>query len=745
MGGNQTSVTEFLLVGFPLSPRMKVLLFGLFSLLYAFTLLGNGVILGLISLDSRLHTPMYFFLSQLATVDISYACNTVPQMLINLLSPAQPISFAGCMTQTFLFLTFALTECFLLVMMSYDRHVAICLPLRYSTIMSWRVCVTLAGASWILGVLLAVVGIVLLLPLPFCGPQKVNHFFCEILAVLKLACADTHLNKVMIVAAGVLALVGPLLVIVVSYGHILRAVLRIQSAEGRQKAFSTCSSHLCVVGLYYGTAIIMYVGPQRGDSQEQRKYLLLFHSLFNPMLNPLIYSLRNREVHAALKRWLEKGRPSPHEVNHFFCEILSVLRLACVASGFKQLVTFAASVFVLVGPLFLVMVSYTRIHFAILKIQSPGQTQAPARRGSFERTDRLMLQLSPPPGGAQNPLEQLSVVSRGFDGNASCQHWEDVVTTGNPGMSMGGNQTWIPEVTLLGFQVEPALEFVLFGLFALCYVLTLLGNGIILGLVCLDCRLHSPMYFFLSHLAIIDMSYASNNVPKMLANLVSRNRTISFVPCLMQTYLFLAFAHAECLILVVMSYDRYVAICHPLQYTVIMSWRVCTGLAVTSWVFSFLLALVHVVLILRLPFCGPHEVNHFFCEILSVLRLACADTRLNQLVIFAACVFILVGPLCLVLVSYTRILFAVLRIQSGEGRRKAFSTCSSHLGVVGLFFGSAIVMYMAPKSSHPEEQQKVLSLFYSLCNPMLNPLIYSLRNAEVKGALRRVLRKERPT
>ncbi|XP_049749637.1 olfactory receptor 2A14-like [Elephas maximus indicus] len=309
---------------------------------------------------------------------------------------------------------------------------------------------------------------------------------------------------------------------------------------------------------------------------------------------------------------------------------------------------------------------------------------------------------------------------------------------------MGGNQTWISEITLLGFQVEPALEYSLFGLFSLFYVFTLLGNGTILGLICLDPRLHTPMYFFLSHLAFIDISYASNNVPKMLANLLSKKRTILFIPCITQVFLYLALAATECLILMVMSYDRYVAICHPLHYTVIMSWQVCITLAITTWALNFLLALVHVVLILRLPFCGPHKINHFFCEILSVLRLACADTRLNQVVIFATCVFVLVGPLCLVLVSYICILLAILRIQSGEGRRKAFSTCFSHLCVVGLFFGSAIVMYMAPKSHHPEEQQKVLSLFYSLFNPMLNPLIYSLRNTEVKGALWRALCKERP-
>ncbi|EFB17093.1 hypothetical protein PANDA_010792, partial [Ailuropoda melanoleuca] len=317
---------------------------------------------------------------------------------------------------------------------------------------------------------------------------------------------------------------------------------------------------------------------------------------------------------------------------------------------------------------------------------------------------------------------------------------------------MGDNMTSITEFTLMGFPLGLRIQMLLFGLFSLFFVFTLLGNGLILGLISLDCRLHTPMYFFLSHLAIVDIAYACNTVPQMLVNLLKPGKPISFAGCLTQTFLFLAFAHTECLLLVVMSYDRYVAICHPLRYSAVVSWRVCVTLVLTSWACGSLLALVHVSLILRLPFCGPHEINHFFCEILSVLKLACADTRLNQVVIFVASVFILVGPLCLVLVgvgplclvlvSYSRILFAILRIQSGEGRRKAFSTCSSHLCVVGLFFGSAIVMYMAPKSRHPEEQQKILFLFYSLFNPLLNPLIYSLRNAEVKGALRRTMCKE---
>ncbi|XP_054420402.1 olfactory receptor 2A2-like isoform X2 [Pteronotus mesoamericanus] len=302
---------------------------------------------------------------------------------------------------------------------------------------------------------------------------------------------------------------------------------------------------------------------------------------------------------------------------------------------------------------------------------------------------------------------------------------------------MGGNQSWVTEFVLLGFQCSAETEVLLFWVFFLLYIFSLLANGMIFALICLDCRLHTPMYFFLSHLAVIDMSYASNSVPKMLANLVNQNRTISFVPCIMQTFLYLGLAATECLILVAMSYDRYVAICHPLQYTVIMNWSVCTVLAITSWSCGFVLALVHAILLLKLPFCGPREVNHLFCEILSVLKLACADTWVNRVVIFAASVFFLVAPLCLMLVSYTRILWAILKIQSGEGRRKAFSTCSSHLCVVGLFFGIAMVVYTVPDSSQREEKEKMLLLFHSLFNPMLNPLIYSLRNAQVKDALKR--------
>ncbi|XP_012589342.1 PREDICTED: olfactory receptor 2A5-like [Condylura cristata] len=308
---------------------------------------------------------------------------------------------------------------------------------------------------------------------------------------------------------------------------------------------------------------------------------------------------------------------------------------------------------------------------------------------------------------------------------------------------MGGNQSWAPKFILVGFPLSADMEVLLCAVFSLLYVSNLLANGMILGLIWLDVRLHTPMYFFLSHLAVIDMSYASSNLPKLLENLAKHKKTISYVSCAAQMFLYLGFACAECLILVVMSYDRYVAICHPLHYTVIMSWKLCTVLAITSWACGFSVALGHLLLFLRLPFCGSQEVNFIFCELVAVLKVACGDIWTNKLYILSSGAFILVGPLSLMLVSYVRILLTILRIKSKEGRRKAFSTCSSHLCVVGFYFGIAMVIYMVPDDGHWDEQKKVLTLFYVLFNPLLNPLVYSLRNAQVKAAFNRVLQKQR--
>ncbi|XP_037374556.1 olfactory receptor 2A5-like [Talpa occidentalis] len=292
---------------------------------------------------------------------------------------------------------------------------------------------------------------------------------------------------------------------------------------------------------------------------------------------------------------------------------------------------------------------------------------------------------------------------------------------------MWDNQSGVPEFILEGFPLSVDMEVFLFCVFSLLYISNLLANGMILGLIWLDVRLHTPMYFFLSHLAVIDIFYASSNLPKLLENLM---------------YLYLDFACTECMILLVMSYDRYVAICHPLHYTVIMSWRLCIVLAITSWTCGILLALGHLVLFLRLPYCGPTEVNSFFCEILAVLKVACGVTWLNKIFLFAGGVVFLVVPVSLIVVSYVRILLAILKIKSKEGRRKAFSTCSSHLCVVGFYFGIAIMVYVVPDNGHRDEQKKILSLFYTLFNPLLNPLIYSLRNAQVKAAFNRAVQKK---
>ncbi|XP_008834332.1 olfactory receptor 2D3-like [Nannospalax galili] len=300
----------------------------------------------------------------------------------------------------------------------------------------------------------------------------------------------------------------------------------------------------------------------------------------------------------------------------------------------------------------------------------------------------------------------------------------------------------VTEFVFLGLSSDPRTQLILFILFLFFYILSVAGNIIIITIIQIEPRLHTPMYFFLTNLSFLDMCYTSTNVPQMLSNMVGR-KTIPFASCATQMYFSLSFGMIECVLLGVMAYDRCVAICHPLHYTVIMDQNTCIHLAAISWASSFLSSMVINVLTLSLPYCGPNVLNHFFCEVPSVLRLACTDTSLTEIVVFVFSIIIVFIPFLLIIVSYARILLSVLRMRSASGRYKALSTCTSHLTVVTLFYGTAIFMYMRPQSKSSRAGGKIIAVFYTVVTPMLNPLIYSLRNKDVKGALRKAIVKQK--
>ncbi|XP_045642458.1 olfactory receptor 5M11 [Ursus americanus] len=304
---NDSAIREFILLGFTDRPELQPLLFVLFLGVYLATLLGNLGMILLIRLDSRLHTPMYFFLTNLAFVDLCYASNATPQMLTNFLSEKKTITFAGCFTQCYVFIALLLTEFYMLAAMAYDRYVAICNPLRYSMKMSRRVCICLATFPYVYGFSDGLLQAVLTFRLSFCRSNVINHFYCADPPLIKLSCSDTYVKEhAMLISAG-FNLSNSLSIILVSYAFIIAAILRIRSAEGRRKAFSTCGSHMMAVTLFYGTLFCMYIRPPTDKTVEESKIIAIFYTFVSPVLNPLIYSLRNKDVKQALKNGLRRN------------------------------------------------------------------------------------------------------------------------------------------------------------------------------------------------------------------------------------------------------------------------------------------------------------------------------------------------------------------------------------------------------------------------------------------------------
>ncbi|XP_060484533.2 olfactory receptor 5L1-like [Panthera onca] len=301
------------------------------------------------------------------------------------------------------------------------------------------------------------------------------------------------------------------------------------------------------------------------------------------------------------------------------------------------------------------------------------------------------------------------------------------------------NCSGVTEFILLGFSEAPELRVALFSVFLLIYGVTVLGNLGMMAVIQVSSHLHTPMYFFLSHLSFVDFCYSTVIVPKMLTNTLNEDKAISFLGCTVQFYLFCTCVVSEVFLLAVMAYDRFVAICNPLLYTVTMSRNLCVELVSCCYLCGMVCSLIHLCFALEIPSYRSNVIDHFFCDLPPLLSLACSDVTMNELLLYIVATFNEITTIVIILTSYLLILITILRLHSAEGRRKAFSTCASHLTAILVFHGTILFTYCRPSSGNSMDTDKVATVFYTVVIPMLNPLIYSLRNKDVKEALRRMV------
>ncbi|KAL1785772.1 olfactory receptor 142-like [Sigmodon hispidus] len=594
----RTNVTELIITGLFQDPEVQKVCFVLFLPVYLATVLGNGLIVVTVGISKSLCSPMYIFLSSLSVVEICYSSTVVPKFITDLLTKVKTISLKGCLAQIFFFHFLGVAEILLLVVMAYDRYVAICKPLHYMNIMSLQVCHMLVAGSWLGGLIHSIIQILITIPLPFCGPNVIDHYFCDLQPLFKLACTDTFMEGVIVMANSGLISIISLLILVTSYAIIL-INLRNHSAEGRRKALSTCASHITVVILFFGPAIFLYLRPSSTFTED--KLVAVFYTVITPMLNPIIYTLRNAE--------------STNEVEDDFTPSLLL--------GCRWLLAF---------------------------------------------------------------LTPSSSIFSAFPSSA-------------------------------------------------VYLATVLGNGLIVVTVGISKILRSPMYFFLSSLSLVEICYSSTIVPKFITDLLAKIKTISLKGCLAQIFFSHFFGVVEVILLVVMAYDRYVAICKPLHYMNIMSPQVCHMLVAGSWLGGLIHSIIQILITIPLPFCGPNVIDHYFCDLQPLFKLACTDTFMEGVIVMVNSGLISIISLLILVTSYAIILIN-LRNHSAEGRRKALSTCASHITVVILFFGPGAFIYMRPSSTFTVD--KLVAVFYTVITPMLNPIVYTLRNAEMKNAIGKI-------
>ncbi|KAM9312087.1 uncharacterized protein PAF06_009988 [Gastrophryne carolinensis] len=682
-----TNVTTVTLLGFQNIGKLNLPVFILILLIYCVTICGNLLIMTLVSNSKTLHTPMYFFLTQLSIVDLTLTTDITPNMLKIVLHEQTLMLLTSCITQFYFFGSSETTECLLLMVMSYDRYLAICYPLHYASIMSQELCIKLVFKCWLLGCCVALVIIIGICQLQFCGPQTIDHFFCDLSPLLELSCSDSSIVEMEATLLCIPVVVVPFFVIVISYTKIVLAILKISSVSGRLKAFSTCSSHLTVVCMFYGTLLVMYMLPKEERSKVISKLLAMLYTVFTPFLNPLIYSLRNRDIKDALKTF-------NIAVFKYESETYFKYKLEAVSRNEKTPV--------IVIPFLLIVISYMYIVSAILKISSLSESLSTCS-------------------------SHLVVVSMLY-GTLRIMY-----------VMAYENVTSLNTIILLGLQLPQNITSFIFCVLLLISGVTICGNFLIITVVSYSKTLHCPMFFLLSQLSVVDILLVIDISPTMLHTVLAEVAVISFSACITQLYIFGLSECVEMLLLTVMSYDRYLAICKPLHYTVIMTHQVCWRMVIISWSLGITLLLNDTLTILKLQFCGTNILDHYFCDIDPTLELSCTDTTMVKLEVKLIGAFFSVIPFSILIVSYIYIITTIFGIQSVTGRKKAFSTCSSHLTVVFIFYGTIICVYLVPHRGQLQNIAKFLSLLYTVVTPMMNPIIYSLRNNDLKNAIGKLI------
>ncbi|VTJ85889.1 Hypothetical predicted protein [Marmota monax] len=648
---NRTTVHEFILEGFPAVQHLGGIFFMMHLLAYLTSIMGNMLIITIIWADHRLQTPMYFFLSNFSFIECCFITTVIPKLLTIFLSGRQTISFAACFTQDFIFLFLGATVFFLLSVLSLDRYLAICKPLHYLTIMNPTMCNLLVASCLALGFFFMVVPVAMLSQLTFCGPNVIPHFFCDFGLLTNLSCSNTRSIEILFFNLAFFVLGSSLVITIIAYSNIVLTIMRLPSAKERQRAFSTCSSHLLVLSLTYSSCVFIYVKQNQESTLDSNREAALVNTVVTPLLNPVIYTLRNKQVHQALRDTLSR-------------EHLGVIPYIQESSNVTMMFT---------------------------------------EKEMFKGQRRLM---------TDRKLE----ITMGFR-----------------------NETTMSEFTLLGFPAVQHLGKVLFLVHLLAYLASITGNMFVITITWTDHRLQTPMYFFLSSFSFCEFCFITTVIPKLLSIFLLGQQTINFTSCLTQAFSFLFLGSTIFFLMTVMSLDRYLAICKPLHYPAIMTLKVCFLLVFFCYILSFIFITGVILKVSQLSFCGSNIIPHFFCDLGSLIHLSCSETRSIEMLAFGIALFILFTSLIITIIAYSNIVVTIMSLPSAKERQRAFSTCSSHLLVLSLMYGSCVFIYVKPKQASRLDSNREAALVNTVVTPLLNPVIYTLRNKQVHQALRDAL------